>query len=125
MSKCPNIPISKYANESAKSTNHKNQRSKKPGITGLVIKLQGLSYSVFLTFFFSVVVVVFFTVSTFFEVSAPIFMPVSFFVVSTVVPTLVEEESTILDESELELELFPLHAAKEKHTAAARNDTLM
>ena len=113
--------------KSAKSTN-KNQWSKKPGNAGLAIKLQGLSYSVFLTFFFSVVVVVFFTVSAFFEVSALIFMPVSFLLVSgfTVESTLVvEEESTVLDESELELEFFPLQAASEKHIAAARNDTLM
>jgi hypothetical protein len=55
-------------------------------------------------------------------------MPVSFLLVSafTVVSTfVVEDESTVFDESELELELLPLHAAKEKHTAAARNDALM
>ena len=52
-------------------------------------------------------------------------MAVSFLVVSTVVPTLVEDESTLLLESELELELFPLHAAIEKQIAAARNDALM
>jgi hypothetical protein len=53
-------------------------------------------------------------------------MAVSFLVVSTVVvPTLVVDESTLLVESELELELFPLQAATEIQTAAARNDTLM
>jgi len=86
-------------------------------------------YSFFLEAFFSsvVFVVTFFTVSAFLEVSAPIFMPVSFLVVSafTVVSTLVVEDESTLVESELELELLPLHAAKEKHTAAARNDALM
>jgi hypothetical protein len=79
-------------------------------------------------FFFSVVLtVVFFTVSAFFEVSGAIFMAVSFFAVSvfTVESTLVVDESALLVESELEFELFPLHAAKEKHTAAVRNDNLM
>jgi len=61
-------------------------------------------------------------VSAFFEVSGAIFMPVSCF---TVESTFVVDESTILLESELELELFPLHATADKAIAAARNGNLM
>jgi len=43
----------------------------------------------------------------------------------TVESTFVVDESTILLESELELELFPLHATADKAIAAARNGNLM